>query len=180
MRQPKQPTDKLNTNVWGMMFAVALFGFVVVVATIAFTSRDFFWFSKDFTQRPSNVIVYHDGTRTEYKPGDAGYIELAEGVRAALAGGVDRPSGIGLSAASLDDAYALNLTVEALFAQPVKLHAWFNTGYPTQMLFPITGRHSDLQVAFLGVNHIYMSSGPILKSMAPLKKALREVGYSFD
>jgi hypothetical protein len=180
MKRSKQPTDKLNTNVWGMLFAVVLFGFIVVVATIAFTSRDFWWFSKDFDQRPSSIIVYHDGVKTQYAPGDSGFIELAEGVRASLALGVDRPSGIGLSAASLEDAYALYLTVEAFFAQPVKLHAWFNTDYPTQMLFPITGRHSDLQVVFLGVNKIYLSSAPILKSMEPLKKALREVGYSLD
>jgi hypothetical protein len=180
MKRLKQPTDKLNTNIFGMLFSVLLFGFVTVAATIAFTSHDFWWFSREFTQRPSSIIVYQDGTKTEYKPGDSGFIELAEGVRATLAEGVDRPSGIGLSAASLEDAYDLYLTVEAFFPQPVKLHAWFNTDNPTQMLFPITGRHSDLQVIFLGVNKIYLASGPILKNMQPLKKALREVGYTLD
>jgi hypothetical protein len=65
MKRSKQPTDKLNTNVWGMLFAVVLFGFIVVVATIAFTSRDFWWFSKDFDQRPSSIIVYHDGVKNQ-------------------------------------------------------------------------------------------------------------------
>ncbi len=58
------------------------------------------------------------------------------------------------------------LTVEAFFSQPVKLHAAFNTGMPDQMLFPITGRHSDQPIVFLGRNGQYMANGPILEDGA--------------
>ena len=66
-------------------------------------------------------------------------------MRASLAQGVARQSGIGLSEGSLQDAYNQYVTVEVFFDRPVKLHAWFNTDSPTQMLFPITGRHSETQ-----------------------------------
>jgi CelD/BcsL family acetyltransferase involved in cellulose biosynthesis len=87
------------------------------------------------------------------------------------------PLNLGFSQLSLDDAYNLYVTVEAFFGRPVKLHAPFNTGHPTQMLFPVTGRHSDLNVALLGEQGQYLSAPPRLKTIQPIKDALRKQGY---
>jgi hypothetical protein len=45
------------------------------------------------------------------------------------------------------------------------------------MLFPITGRHSDMNVVFLGVEGTYMSSAPVLKTAEPIRKAMQAAGF---
>ncbi len=68
-------------------------------------------------------------------------------------------------------------TVEAFFAVPMKLHAPFYIGYPTQMLFPITGRHSDYTIVFLSAGDAYWVNAPLLKTTQPLLDALKALGY---
>ena len=172
----KHPTDRLNVNIWRMLFSMAVFGLLVVFLTMTLASQDPLWFASGFAERPAQVVVHRNGVQVEYRPGAPGYAELAEAVRLSLAQGVARPSGIGLSTGSLEDAYTLYLTVEAFFDRPVKLHAGFNTGHPTQMLFPITGRHSDLPVVFLGQDGRYLSNGPVLRTVQPLRDALNAMG----
>ena len=82
-----------------------------------------------------------------------------------------------MSDASLLDAYTRYVTVEAFFSHPVKLHAWFDTGQPTRMLFPITGRHSDLSIVVLGQGGKYLANPPVLKTIQPIRDALDQLGY---
>jgi hypothetical protein len=173
----KQPTDRLNTNIWGMLIGVVGVGLLAIYGTIAFSARDAVWFLTNFDVRPARITIYHDGQQTELTRGDPGFAALAEAVRVSLAQGVARQSGIGLSAESLEDAYHLYVTVEAFFDEPIKLHTWFNTGQPSQMLFPITGRHSDLDVVFLGDEGQYWSGAPALKTTEPIRDVLRVQGY---
>jgi hypothetical protein len=161
-----------------MLALIGGFVLLLVYGTISVTAQDALWFLKGFRYRPARIVVYHDqGKRTELRPADPGFAELSSAIQACLAQGVERPSGIGFSDASLLDAYSRYLTVEVFFAQPVKLHAWFDTGEPTQMLFPITGRHSDLSLVLLGRSSEYWVSPPALKTVAPLRHALQSLGY---
>lgn len=176
----KRPTDKLQTNIGRMLVAVVGFMLVAYYAVTAIPAQDALWFWNGFDVKPVRMIVYQGGKQTELLSGDPGYAELAEAVRASLAEGVARPSGMGLSAGSLEDAYKLYVTLEVFFDRPVKLHASFNTDHPTQMLFPITGRHSDLDVVFLGVEGAYMSGAPVLKTTEPIRKALQAAGFSIN
>jgi hypothetical protein len=173
---PKYSTDKLRTNIPKMLFAVIGFILVVAYGTVSLSAQDLTWFLTGFDARPERVVVYRGGQRTEFPRGDPGFDRLAEAVRASLASGVTRPSGIGMSADSLQDAFSQFVTVESFFAEPVKLHAWFNTAHPTQMLFPITGRHSDQPIVFLGSNGQYLSNAPVLNSVQPLRDALQSMG----
>jgi hypothetical protein len=175
----QQPTDKLRVNILGMLIAVVGFGLVAAFVTIAFSAQDPLWFigGYGFEERPARIVIYQAGQRTELRPGQPGYTELAEAVRASLAQGVVRTSGIGLSEGSLQDAYSQFLTVETFFSRSVKLHAAFNTDYPTQMLFPITGRHSDQPIVFLGKDGTYMSGAPVLKTVQPIRDVLTALGY---
>jgi hypothetical protein len=159
-----------------MLAAVIGFGVLVVFLTITLSTQDPLWFKPGFDQRPARIVIYQAGQRTELTPGTPGYADMAEAVRASLNQGIARSSGIGLSQGSLEDAYNQYLTVEAFFDGPVKLHAAVNTGAPTQMLFPITGRHADQPIAFLGKNGVYMSNGPILKTVQPIRDALATLG----
>jgi hypothetical protein len=155
-------------------------GFIVLMlyGTIAFTSGDLLWFIKRFDTSPAHIVVYHDGgARAELSPGDPDFAPLAQAIQICISQGLERPSGIGFSDASLLDAYTRYVSVEAYFDQPVKLHAWFNTEEPTRMLFPITGRHSELSLVVLGKNGKYLASPPVLKTIEPLREALRELGY---
>lgn len=158
---------------------IVVIGFLVLipVLVIAIGTQDVFWFRNGFDVLPYRVIVYSNGDAQEYLQGIPGYDQLAAGVRDSLAVGVQRGSAIGLSPESLADAYAKYTSVEAFFEGPVKLHAAVNTHQPNQMLFLITGRHTDYPIAFMGVDGKYYSNGPILMSNEPLRAALQALNY---
>jgi len=174
--EPVQARDR--TRLFRMLALIVGFVLLVSYGTIAFTSEDLLWFIKRFDDKPVRIVVYHDGgKRTNLDPGDPDFEPLARAIRSSLSEGLARPSGIGFSDASLLDAYARYVTVEAFFDRPVKLHAWFHTGEPTLMLFPITGRHSELSLVVLGRNGKYLASPPVLNTVEPLRETLRELGY---
>ena len=172
------PSTMHKTNPLIMLLIVA--GFIALTAFIVISigAQDPVWFTRGFEQEPFRVVVYSAGSKTEYLAGTPGYAELAAAVRSALNEGVDRPSSIGLSVESLNDAYNKYLTVEVFFDKQVKLHASFDTHHPNQMLFLITGRHSDLPIVFMGLSGSYYSNGPILKTTEPLRAALAKLGYN--
>ena len=172
-------TSKTNggVNLLGMFLVIIFFVAVILYGTISLAAQDALWFLKGFYQTPERVVVYAEGEKKEYRQGEDGYDELAEAVRLSLDRGVARQSGIGMSEQTLADAYTKYVTVEAFFFTPIKIHAWFNTSNPTQILFPITGRHSELSVIFLGMDGKYLTNGPVLKDLSPLRDALRELGY---
>jgi hypothetical protein len=160
-----------------IVLVVGFIGFVLY-GTIVFTTGDFFWFLKRFDGHPASIVVYHDNAkRTELHPGQPGFDDLASAIQACLSEGLERPSGIGFSDASLLDAYTRYVTVEAFFEQPVQLHAWFDTQPATQMLFPITGRHSEMSLVLLGTHGKYLASPPVLKTIEPLRETLKALGY---
>jgi hypothetical protein len=159
---------------------VLVIGFIglILYGTIVFTTGDFFWFLKRFGSHPASIVVYYDqGKRIELHPGQPGFDDLASAIQTCLSEGLERPSGIGFSDASLLDAYTRYITVEAFFEQPVQLHAWFDTGPATQMLFPITGRHSEMSLVLLGTRGKYLASPPVLKTIEPLRETLKALGY---
>jgi hypothetical protein len=174
----KRRTERVRTGPVKMAVLVLSFVLLIVYGTISVTAQDPLWFLNRFRYRPDRIVVYHhEGKRSELWPGDPGFDELAGAIQASLAQGAERPSGIGFSDASLLDAYSQYVSVEAFFNQPVKLHAWFHTGKPTQMLFPITGRHAELSLVLLGNNGKYLVSPPALKTVEPIRQALRSLGY---
>ncbi len=154
----------------------SLLPLIVFMSNVS-TSQDPQWFKAGFDERPSRIIIYHDGQRVELQAGQPGFDDLAEAIRASLAQGVDQQSNTGLSESSRQDAYQRYTTIEAFFDQPVKLHAWFFTGYPTQMLFPITGRHSEWPIVFLGEDNDYRVNAPVLKTNEPIRQVLKTLGY---
>jgi len=172
-----QGQTPVKPRVWGMLFVVGLFILLMIYGTILIASRDPFWFLSGFNELPDRLVVYHAGQQTEYVPGQPGFDLLAESLQDSLDQGIARQSGIGFSEATYQDAYQKYLTVEAFFDQPVKLHAWFNTGLTSKMLIPITGRHSELSVVMLGDKGDYRVHGPAMKNLQPLRDALAALGY---
>jgi hypothetical protein len=165
------------TNLVKFIFVFAGLVCVLIYFSNASTSHDLEWYKTGFEALPYRILVYQAGKVTTLEAGAPGFAELAEGVRASLAGGVKEQSNTGLSDASLDEARNRYESVEVIYPDPVKLHAWFFTGNPTQMLFPITGRHSEIPIVFLAEAKGYLTNAPILKTNAPLLEALRKLGY---
>jgi hypothetical protein len=163
-----------------LILVTLLFGALIYFLTILFVTQDPLWFVKGFDQRPARIVVYHHGQRSEWRPAEAGYDLLAEAVRQSLDQGVVRQTGIGMGEATLQEAYNKYVTVEAFFGAPVKLHASFYTGHPDRMLFPITGRHSELTVVYLGDSGEYRVNPPELKTVQPIRDALVQLGISLD
>jgi len=166
-----------SSSLLRMLVVVILFGVIIVYGTISFSSNDWAWFMRSFNEKPVEVIVYNQGERAQLTAGDTGFFELAEAIRVSMQRGVARQSGVGISRDSINDAYTKYITVEAIFEKPFKLHAWFNTGNPTHILIPISGRHSDLSVVFLSRDGNYSTNAPAMKDLQPVKDTLRSLGY---
>jgi len=158
-----------------VIFVVLIF--ITIFTSNASTAQDWEWYKNGFTDQPNRLIIYKDGQQTELTSGQPGFDEIASAVTASLNEGVQTQSGTGLSEVSLAEAYNRFTTLEVFFAQPVKLHTWFFTGHPTQMLFPITGRHSDWPIVFIGENGLYRSNAPVLKTKEPIVEILKKLGY---
>lgn len=169
-----------NDPIANLVKSLVIFA-LIILAIIYFsnasTSNDPAWFASGFADLPDRLIIYVSGQTTELAPGRPGFDLLAEAVRASLAQGVQTQSNTGLSDVSLQEARSRYTSLEVFFAGPVKLHAWFFTGHPTQMLFPITGRHSEWPIVFLGHEGIYQVNGPVLLTKDPILQALRQLGY---
>ena len=172
-----QPPRQADTNTAQLLILVAGLLLLCSYATVSLSARDLLWFLGDFEDRPSRVVVYHSGQRTELLPGQPGFDELASAVQASLAQGFARLTSTGFSEQSLQDAYTQYLTLEVFFDQPVELRTWFYAGRTTQMLFPITGRHSELPLVLLGEGGQYRAGAPILKTTDPIQEALKSLGF---
>ena len=171
---------KVRPNVSRMLIVLGLLVLAVVYLGILMSSQDPIWFVKGFADRPYMIVLYNQGERTEYTEGQPEFDVLADAVVESLDQGVARLSGLGLSEVSQREAYEKYLTLEVFFPQAVKIHSYFNTGRPTQMLFPITGRHSELKVVFLGDGGPYWVNVPALKTMQPIYDALKSLGLNFS
>jgi hypothetical protein len=167
--------DRTNT----IQLLALLVGLMILAywATVSLTARDLLWFASEFEGQPSRIIVYHTGERTELLPGQAGFDELASSVHATLDQGFAQLTSLGLSEQSLQDAYTQYVTLEVFFDQPVKLRSWFYAGRTTQMLFLITGRHSEMSVVLLGDQGQYRAGAPALKTMELIQGSLRTLGF---
>jgi hypothetical protein len=171
-----QNSPRIRYNLAGLLIGVVGFVAVVIYGSISLAAQDPVWFLTSFNEKPIRVIVYNTGKKTVLEPGQPGFTEVSTAILSSLNLGVARQSGIGLSEGSLQDAYTKFETVEVFYSHPVKLHAPFSTHLATQMLFPITGRHSELAVVFLGYGGNYMSDSPALNSTEPISKALSALG----
>jgi hypothetical protein len=167
---------KSGTNT--IVLLILLVGFLLVAyyATVAMTSGDLLWFLRGFRDRPSRMIVYRIGQRTELRPRDPAFEELAAAVKTSLAEGFARLSNVGFSEQTLQDAYTQYVTLEVFWDQPVELHAWFPTGRTTQLLFPITGRHAEMSIVLLGDAGHYRAGAPVLNTIEPIRESLQSLG----
>jgi len=171
------PKRQDRTNTLLLVFLLLAFMLLCYYTSVSFTSKDPLWILKSFSDKPSRIIVYHAGQRTELQPGQTGFDELANAVETTLTEGFARLSNLGLSGQSLQDAYTQFVTLEVFWSRPIELHTWFPSGRTTQMLFPITGRHSEMSVVLLGDKGKYRAGAPVLDNPEIIRQALKSLGY---
>jgi hypothetical protein len=172
-----RPRKKDRTNTISLVILVVGFAVLAYYAITSLTARDPLWFTGQFEGQISRIVVYHAGQRTKLAPEQADFDELADAVQTSLAEGFARLTSLGLSEESQQDAYTKYVTLEVFFERPVELHTWFVTGRTTQMLFLITGRHSEMSVVFLGDEGRYRSGAPVLETMEPIREAVQSLGF---
>lgn len=171
----RPPKDRTNTT--QLLILIAGVMLLSYYALIALTTRDPLWLLGGFEHRPSRIVVYHAGQRTDLLPEQAGFDELASAVQNSLAEGFARLSNLGFSEKTLQEAYTQYVTLEVFWDRPVKLRTWFPMGRTTKMLFPITGHHAEMSVVLLGDKDQYRAGTPMLNTMEPIRKALKSLGY---
>jgi hypothetical protein len=149
-----------------------------VYAGLAVTAQDFLWFAHHFDRRPVHIVVYHHyGKQADLWPGLPGFDELSAAIQACLDQGVEEPSGMRFSDASLTDAYTRYVSVEAFFLQPVRLHAWFGAEQSARLLILLSHRESEMSLVVLGKRDRYLPNPAVLKTDAPLRETLQALGY---
>ncbi|HEY3291406.1 MAG TPA: hypothetical protein VGK87_14850 [Anaerolineae bacterium] len=171
-----QESSRVSVKPLNLVIAIVGFLAVIIYGSIALAAQDWLWFVPGFSERPVKIVVYNAGKSTVFTPGVAGFNVLSEAVVQSLNKGAYRQSGIGLSEGSMQDAYNVYKSVEVYFSRPVKLHAPFNTFEPMVMLFPITGRHSEVPTVFFGSGGVYISNSPVLNTIEPIRAALNSLG----
>ena len=172
-----RPRGRDSTNTIQLLILIVGFLLLVYYGFTSLIARDPLWFAGGFRGQASRIVVYHAGQRTELRPGEAGFDELAGAVETSLDQGFARLTSIGLSEPSLQDAYTQFVTLEVFYERPIELHTWFVPGRTTQLLFLITGRYSEMSVVFLGQGGKYRSGAPVLETVEPVREAVKSLGY---
>ena len=172
-----RPSGRDSTNTIQLLIIIVGFLLLVYYGFTSLIARDPLWFAGGFRGQASRIVVYHAGQRTELRPGQAGFDELASAVETSLDQGFARLTSIGLSEPSLQDAYTQSVTLEVFYERPIELHTWFVPGRTTQLLFLITGRYSEMSVVFLGQGGEYRSGAPVLETVEPVREAVKSLGY---
>jgi hypothetical protein len=170
-------TGKDRTNTIPLLILIVGLMLLFYYGITSLSARDPLWFSHEFEDIPSRIVIYSAGQSTELRPGESDFDALAQAVQASLSEGFARLTKLGLSEHTLQEAYTRDVTLEVFFRQPAELHTWFGTGRTTQMLFPITGPYADPPVVLLGDDGQYRAGAPALKTVEPIREALIALGF---
>jgi hypothetical protein len=156
-------------------------GFIILLiySVIAFNTGDAFWFlANTEVSQPLRIIVRHEGERIVYQPGSAEFNQLAPLVEQSISSlNNNALIDIGLSDVTLEDYNNVYTVVEVHYDQPIKFGTTFRTGSPTQLLIPITGRHSGAGLFFRGNTNEWFYGALRMADPLPLYAALADLGY---
>lgn len=141
-----------NMNVLKPLLVSIGFVLFIIYALISMNTRDWLWFMANTEiSEPVRIIVKNDGERLTYMPGDAEFERLAPVIETAISDLNNTALiDVGLSDNTLEDYNELYTVVEVHYDNPLKFGTHFRTGEPTELLFPITGRHSGTGLFFRG------------------------------
>ena len=130
------------------------------------------------TYEPSRIVIRDQGQSTEYRPGDAGFTELAEALTTALAdfSNMDLVPP-GLSDVTLQEYSDTGVVLEAYYPQNIRFNSIVRMSNVNQLLIPIQGRHSGLHYVFPGSDGRWLTGAFVMANDQPIFDALRELGH---
>lgn len=176
MLEVKQPQD---AGIWKPLFILLVSIVAIIYAINVFNTGDFFWFQSTAVNiRPDRLRIRHYGTETFVQPGHRDYQQLANVLETSLSRfNNTNLIDIGFGQATLDYYDEQGVILELYYDHPVKFHAPFRTGSPTQILVPIEGRHADNGYFFRGAKGEWWFGAMRMSDSTELHAVLRDLGY---
>ena len=177
--QESESIRQRTSNLLSLIVVGALCIALLMFLATAVSTGDLLWFWPTFGEQPSRIAVHCAGQVIVYSPGSAEYEALTARINADVSGPKFAPPGIGLSEATQSEYWSRNLTLEALYLQPVRMHASFRYGLFDALIYPISGAHSDAPLVF-GRRGEVVLPGVNIGDEGAAAAALKNMGYSWD
>ena len=156
------------------LFAIVVFYFINVLNT-----GNWGWFRTETVNvRPSRIVIIDNGQKSIISQGHADYLPLADALETSLSklNNTDLVN-IGLSEQTLADYDSQSLVLELYFDKPVVFNTMARTGEPTQLLIPISGRHSNGNYVFRGAQGDWWYGAMRMADSSSLHATLQSLGY---
>lgn len=172
-------THPSQMNIWPPLLMMAAFGIAIFYLVTAMNTQNWAWFLNETEHvTPSRIVVINNGTEQVYTQGRDGFLELSTAVEQSLSNLSNTALiNIGLSEQTLTDYATRSLVVELYFDQPVRFNSMARTGEPTQLLIPVTGRHSGGGYVFRGAQGDWWFGAVRMADPEPLFKTLESLGH---
>ena len=162
-------------------FLVTAIAFVAIGYTvIAWNANNFFWFlSTAELSEPLRIVINDHGERLAFTPDNDEFAPLAEAVALSVSelNNADLLP-IGLSEATLAEYDTRFIVMEVHYSRPIKFNTRFRAGEPTNLMFPITGRHAGDGIFFRGTKGEWWYGGLRMADPTPLYNELSRLGYT--
>ncbi len=165
-------------KIWDALLVIGFFVLVLIYLIITMSTNDPAWFLSSFKGEPARIVIYHQGTQTEITPESADYATLNALLNQSLSRISGYDEGLGLSPESLQDYRTRETVIEVFYPRSVLIHSRFNFGRPDSLLIPLSGRHSEQNPVFGGVQGDYLPGTLNLRDLSALKAKLTELGYT--
>lgn len=172
-------THPSQMSVWQPLALMGVFGVIVFYLVTAMNTQNWVWFLNETIHvTPSRIVVLHNGDEQVYTQGKDGFLELATAVEQSLSDLSNTALiEVGLSEQTLTDYATTSLVVELYFDQPVQFNSMARTGEPTQLLIPVTGRHSGSGYVFRGAQGEWWFGAVRMANPDPLFNTLDSLGH---
>ena len=176
-RRPKTSPQPAGGSLLSLLAIIVLLvgGFYYIFPAI--TSGDLLWFSTQFDAEPRLMTVIDRGQRIEIEPSDPRFQALVDAFNTSITRGY-RSASMGFSEETRKLVDQNGLLVEALYAEPVRLHV--RGGFtPTKRLqILVSGNNIHTTQALFRSNEANWDPIPlILSDLSPLKAELTRQGF---
>ncbi|HLE15122.1 MAG TPA: hypothetical protein VI776_10260 [Anaerolineales bacterium] len=158
-----------------------LFIMVIVVAGLIYFfvsmgTGDWLWFSKNFAETPSTMVVYCYGETVQIEPGSGHFLALSEIMKSTLSG-EKRWDSLSMSAETYQEYRSSPdaVAIEFFFPEAVRVHSRFKFfSNVDNLIIPLEGRHAITNPVF-GRNDGLTTAGSLhLNSVKPFRDYLQD------
>lgn len=176
-RKSQTSPQRTGSNLLSLMAIVVLLvaGFYYIFP--ALTSGDWLWFSTEFDAQPRMITVVDHGARTEIGPDDPRFPALADAFTKSITGGY-RNASLGFSDETMEIVDRNGLLVEAVYAEPVRLHIRGGFNPTNRLRILVSGKNIHTTQVLFRSNEADWDRIPlIVNDIAPLEAELRRQGF---